>query len=231
MKILDTFNRFSPTLISRDELSNHDLSAGISTARFVFCGEIHGAKQNCDVLYSLVTHYGITSLAIEVHEDLKPFVDTCIANHPDFSLIESNYFIGGVLSVEMAKTIAVLFSEAKLKHIHYINADSEKDMAGKILGVKDPGPTIVLMGNWHTTTKLMDQGKHKSAYLFVSEAAKGNAINIEYMYLTGSIYNYGNGIMSFGNKSLSTKYAIATIGDGLFELTVPVATPIFHDFS
>jgi len=231
MKPLNTFNQFSPKLIAKEELANQDLSVGISTARFVFCGEIHGAKQNCDVLYSLVTHYGITSLALEVHEGLKPFVDTCIANQPDFSLIDPNYFIGGVLSVEMAKTIALLFTEGKLKHIHYIDADSEKDMADKILGVKDPGPTMVLMGNWHTTTKLMDHGNHKSTYLFVSEAGQGNVINIEYMYLTGSIYNYGNGIMSFGNKTQSTKYAITTIGDGLFELTVPVATPIFHDFS
>ena len=233
MNIQQAYDNFSPSLIPAEQLANPQLAEQIATSRFVVCGEVHGATQNCDVLYSLIIHYGITSLALELYaETCKAFIDSCIAGQPNFELIDADYFIASVMSVEMAKTLAVLVNEKKISDIHYTNGNTEQAKAHNILALKQSGPTICLMGNWHTEAELVvtDGIEHKSAYMIVRDF-EPEIINIRYKYLSGSIYNVGTGLMRFdGPKSVGGMYAIAAVPgqSRCYTLTVPSATPVVH---
>ena len=239
MNTQQAYDNFSPSLIPAEQLANPQLAEQIATSRFVVCGEVHGATQNCDVLYSLIIHYGITSLALELYaETCKAFIDSCIAGQPNFELIDADYFIASVMSVEMAKTLAVLVNEKKISDIHYTNGNTEQAKAHNILALKQSAPTICLMGNWHTEAELVvtDGIEHKSAYMIVRDS-EPESINIRYKYLSGAIYNVGTGIMRFnGLKSASgpqiddSKYAIAAVPghSRCYRLTVPRADPTAH---
>jgi len=233
MNTKQTYDNFSPTLIPAAQLSNPQLMKQITSSRFVVCGEIHGATQNCDVLYSLITQYGFTSLALELYtETSKDFIDSCINGQPNFDLIDADYFTSSVLSVEMAKTLAILVAEKKISDIHYINGESELAKAHNILAVKQSGPTICLMGNWHTEPELVvtEGDEHKSAYMIIRDS-EPESINIRYKYLSGAIYNVRTGIMRFnGPKSADSLYAITAVPgqSRCYRLTVPRADPTAH---
>ena len=132
----------------------------------------------------------------------------------------------------MAKTLAILVAENKISDIHYINGESEQAKAHNILAVKQSGPTICLMGNWHTEPELMvtDGDEHKSAYMIVRDS-EPESINIRYKYLSGAIYNVGTGIMRFdAPKNANDNYAIRSVPgqSRCYTLSVPRADPIAH---
>lgn len=226
--MIEIYNSYHPTLISKSALYTNDLEQSIKTARYIFLGEVHGATQNCDVVYSLITHYGIKNIAIELPSNLKDFINSCIQNKPDFTSINNLIFTASVLSVEMAKTIALLANEGRINTIHYTDSDSEEGMAKNILSINEPGPILIQTGNWHSATHVMDGGKHTSSYFLVKESG-ASVVNIEIKYLSGAIYNDGR-IVEFESSSPSKQYALKKLNNTDYELTLPVATPIFHNF-
>jgi hypothetical protein len=226
MKPIKTFNYFKPKLIPKSKLYNADLNSAMAHAKYVFVGEIHGAKENCDVLYSLIRHYKVKNLALELDIELKPFVDSCISGKPDFNLIDTTYFIAGVLSVEMAKTLYILHKENLINDLYYFGNDEEVITASTILSLKASGPILCLRGNWHTLPyiyKQDNQPEHKSSYLFVKDKYP-NTTNTEYKYQSGSIYNANTGIMNFDETENPKKeYEIIKQSDypDYYELIIP----------
>ena len=235
MKAIKTFSIFKPKLIPKSKLYNVDLNSAIAHEKYVFIGEIHGAKENCDVMYSLIKHYNIKNLALELAIDLKPFVDSCIAGKPDFELIEATYFMAGVLSVEMAKTIYILHKENLINDLYYFGNDEEAITASAILGLKAGGPILCLRGNWHTLPYVFTedgQPDHKSSYLIVKEKYT-NTVNIEYKYESGSIYNANTGIMNFDETEKPKNHYEIIKNDNnsnYYELMIPKATPIEYNY-
>ena len=231
MNKLDTFNKFTPKLISKSKLYNADLNNAIVHTKYVFVGEVHGTKENCDVIYSLITHYKIKNLALELGKDLKPFVDSCISNKPNFDLIDSKYFTASVMPLEMAKTIYTLIKEKLINNILYFGNGEEDDVAKEILKIKAEGPVLCLRGNWHTLPYVFTedgQPDHISSYLIVKEEYS-NTVNIEYKYQSGAIYNAGTGTSAFDDsKNPKKEYEIIKQSDypDYYELIIPKATPI-----
>ena len=231
MNPLNTFNKFTPKLIPKSKLYNADLNSAIAHAKYVFAGEIHGAKENCDVMYSLIKHYNMKYLALELDIQLKPFVDSCIGGKPDFDLIDATYFVAGVLSVEMAKTIYMLSKEKLINNILYFSNGEEADVAKEILKIKAEGPVLCLRGNWHTLPYVFTedgQPDHISSYLIVKEEYS-NTVNIEYKYQSGAIYNAGTGTSAFDDvENPKKEYEIIKQSGypDYYELIIPKATPI-----
>jgi len=235
MKPLITFNNFKPKLIPKSGLYNANLNSAIAHAKYVFVGEIHGAKENCDVLYSLIKHYNIKNLSLELDIELKPFVDSCIIGKPGFDLIDTPYFVASVLSVEMAKTLYIIHKENLINDIYYFGNDEEANTASTILGLKARGPILCLRGNWHTMPNIYKEDnelQHKSSYLFVKDKYP-NTTNIGYVYQSGSIYNANTGIMTFDDTAKPKKhYEIIKNKkySNYYELIIPKATPIEYNY-
>lgn len=245
------FNDYQPKFcLDKDLLAQ--LLTLYKRTNLLVCGEVHGAKENADVFYTLVHHLSARRIGIECSPTLKPFLDSVLTGTPDFALIDPYVFESSPLSIEMAKTMATLSKEGSINNItcldsyydedrQYIEAspqERETGLAKTILNLDKTQPTICLMGQWHTIPKVAHQMKeengeyvpdpdrpHYSA-LYRIRQEQPTIPFVHNLYRKGSIYNAGEVIEIPLEESLPSEYAIRQIGKYDFDLIVPESHPI-----
>lgn len=233
MNNLIIYNQFQPVDVFHNVSIDHDLMSSFSETNLLVIGEIHGVKENADVLYSLVTQYGADIVAIErPEESYKNFIDSVLKGKPNFDLAPANTFDGSMLSLEMIKTLQVLYAEKKIKAIEFIGVDDisnvEKDLADNILGLDRNKKTICIMGNWHTTIEQIEVGDDKHISALMRAREKKDIAFVEYKYGRGQLYNAGTGLVKIESDDESANYKIERLAKDNFMLFIPVATPISH---
>lgn len=139
----------------------------IQTQLFLVYGEIHGIKENADIIYTLVRHLEIKKIAIENSPNIAEFIQSIGRSEYDFSLIDPDTFDSSILSLEVAKTLGVLHQEGQLEQINYVDTyfdnlnPSKMDhpaspqlreqlLADYILQLDRQTTTLCLLGQWHT---------------------------------------------------------------------------------
>ena len=131
-------------------------------SNIIVYGEIHGIKENANVVYTLVKKLGVKRLAIEVSPAVSNFINSVKTGSYDFSLVDEDLFDLSVLSLEMIKTIAILLQQNQLKELVFIdtffdNLDEnavispspqkrEEQLAKNILKIDDSLLTLCIMG-------------------------------------------------------------------------------------
>ena len=206
-------------------------------------GEIHGIKENADIIYTLVKKLGVKRLVIEASPTVFGFINSVKNNSYDFSLVDEDLFDLSVLSLEMIKTIAILLQQNQLKELVFIdtffdNLDEdaiipaspqarEEELAKNILGIDGSLPTLCIMGQWHTQPNVIENDKtqHKSA-LYRLRKVKPNVPLIHNVYRQGQLFNDGKIIELPKNPSVPPYYEIVQKTDINFELHIPKATKI-----
>ena len=222
------------------------LSSFQSTLRksnLIVHGEIHGIKENADIIYTLVIKLGVKRLAIEASPTVFDFINSVKINSYDFSLVDEDLFDLSVLSLEMIKTIAILLQQNQLKELVFIDTffdnldedtvispspqEREKQLAKNILGIDDSLPTLCIMGQWHTQPEVVKNGEtqHKSA-LYRLRKVKPNVPFIHNVYRQGQLFNDGKIIELPKNPSVPPYYEIVQKTDIDFDLHTPKATKI-----
>ena len=206
-------------------------------------GEIHGIKENADIIYTLVRELDIQRLAIEASPTVLNFINSVKINSYDFSLVDEDLFDLSVLSLEMIKTIAILLQQNQLKELVFIDTffdnldedaiippspqEREEQLAKNILGIDGSLPTLCIMGQWHTQPKVATDGgiRHESA-LYRLRKTKPNVPFIHNIYQQGQLFNDGKIIELPDNPAVSSCYGIVQKTDIDFDLYVPKATKI-----
>ena len=89
----------------------------LQKSNLIVYGEIHGIKENADIIYTLVRELDIQRLAIEASPTVLDFINSAKINSYDFSLVDEDLFDLSVLSLEMIKTIAILLQQNQLKEL------------------------------------------------------------------------------------------------------------------
>ena len=225
------------------------LNEVLDSTNFLIYGEIHGIKENADVIYTLVHKLGIERLAIENSPTIKPFIDAAAGGVYDFSLIDTDVFDSSILSVEMAKSIAVLLHEGTLQDVVYIdtyfdtpNIDSDDDtdspqfreqtLASNILNLDQSQRTLCIMGQWHTqsTPVKMSQrnttiSEHLSTLYRIRQVMPGVPF-VHNIYRSGTLFNDGREIKLPDNLQISNHYQVVKVSDTDFELQTPFASHI-----
>lgn len=84
------------------------LQPALQKSNLIVYGEIHGIKENADIVYTLVKKLCIQKLAIEASPTVLNFINSVKTGSYDFSLIDEDLFDLSILSLEMIKTIAIL---------------------------------------------------------------------------------------------------------------------------
>ena len=216
-KIITTF------LPKQIDIRNLDIVLPVlQKSNLIVHGEIHGIKENANIVYTLVKKTCIQRLAIEA----SPTV---------FDL--------SVLSLEMIKTIAILLQQNQLKELVFIDTffdnldedaiippspqEREEQLAKNILGIDGSLPTLCIMGQWHTQPKVVTDGetRHESA-LYRLRKTKPNVPFIHNIYRQGELFNDGKIIELPDNPAVSSCYEIVQKTDIDFDLHVPKATRI-----
>ena len=215
----------------------------LQKSNLIVYGEIHGIKENANIVYTLVKKTCIQRLAIEASPTVFDFINSVKINSYDFSLVDEDLFDLSVLSLEMIKTIAILLQQNQLKELVFIDTffdnldedaiippspqEREEQLAKNILGIDDSLPTLCIMGQWHTQPKVVTDGgtRHKSA-LYRLRKTKPNVPFIHNIYRQGQLFNDGKIIELPDNPAVSSCYEIVQKTDIDFDLYVPRATRI-----
>lgn len=219
------------------------LLPALQKSNLIVSGEIHGIKENANIVYTLVKKTCIQRLAIEASPTVFDFINSVKINSYDFSLVDEDLFDLSVLSLEMIKTIAILLQQNQLKELVFIDTffdnldedaiippspqEREEQLAKNILGIDDSLPTLCIMGQWHTQPKVVTDGetRHESA-LYRLRKTKPNVPFIHNIYRQGELFNDGKIIELPDNPAVSSCYEIVQKTDIDFDLHVPEATKI-----
>ena len=215
----------------------------LQKSNLIVYGEIHGIKENANVVYTLVKKLGVKRLAIEASPAVSNFINSVKTGSCDFSLVDEDLFDSSILSLEMIKTIAILLQQNQLKELVFIdtffdNLDEdavisaspqarEEELAKNILKIDDSLLTLCIMGQWHTQPKVITDGetRHESA-LYRLRKVKPNVPFIHNAYRQGQLFNDGKIIELPKNPSIPPYYEIVQKTDIDFELHIPEATKI-----
>ena len=215
----------------------------LQKSNLIVYGEIHGIKENANVVYTLVKKLGVKRLAIEASPAVSNFINSVKTGSCDFSLVDEDLFDSSILSLEMIKTIAILLQQNQLKELVFIdtffdNLDEnavispspqkrEEQLAKNILKIDDSLLTLCIMGQWHTQPEVVKNGEtqHKSA-LYRLRKIKPNVPFIHNVYRQGQLFNDGKIIELPKNPSIPPYYEIVQKTDIDFELHIPEATKI-----
>lgn len=237
----DIIKTFSPKQLDIRQLNS--LQSTLRKSNIIVYGEIHGIKENSDIIYTLVKKLGVKRLAIEASPAASNFINSVKTGSCDFSLVDEDLFDLSVLSLEMIKTITILLQQNQLKELIFIdtffdNLDEdaimsaspqarEEELAKNILGIDGSLPTLCIMGQWHTQSKVItdDETRHESALCRLRKA-KPNVPFIHNVYRQGQLFNDGKIIELPENPSIPPYYEIVQKTDIDFELHIPEATKI-----
>ena len=237
----DIIKTFSPKQLDIRQLSL--LQSALRKSSIIVYGEIHGIKENADIVYNLAKKLGIQRLAIEASPTVLDFINSVKTNSYDFSLVDEDLFDSSILSLEMIKVIAILLRQDHLKELVFIDTffdnldedtiippspqEREEQLAKNILGIDDSLPTLCIMGQWHTQPKVATDGgiRHESA-LYRLRKTKPNVPFIHNIYQQGQLFNDGKIIELPDNPAVSSCYEIVQKTDIDFDLHIPEATKI-----
>ena len=237
----DIIKTFLPKQLDIRRLSL--LQSTLRKSNIIVYGEIHGIKENSDVIYTLVKKLGVKRLAIEASPTVLNFINSVKTGSCDFSLVDEDLFNLSVLSLEMIKTIAILLQQNQLKELVFIDTffdnldedaiippspqEREEQLAKNILGIDGSLPTLCIMGQWHTQPEVIKNGEmqHKSALCRLRKV-KPNVPFIHNVYRQGQLFNDGKIIELPDNPAVSSCYEIVQKTDIDFELHIPEATKI-----
>ena len=219
------------------------LLPALQKSNLIVHGEIHGIKENANIIYTLVIKLGVKRLAIEASPAVSNFINSVKTGSCDFSLIDEDLFDSSILSLEMIKTIAIILQQNQLKELIFIdtffdNLDEnitvppspqkrEKQLTENILSIDDSLSTLCIMGQWHTQPNVIknNETQHKSA-LYRLRKVKPNVPFIHNVYRQGQLFNDGKIIELPKNPSVPPYYEIVQKTDIDFDLHTPKATKI-----
>ena len=237
----DIIKTFLPKQLDIKQLNS--LQSTLRKSNIIVYGEIHGIKENSDIIYTLVKKLDVKRLAIEASPTVLNFINSVKTGSCDFSLVDEDLFDLSVLSLEMTKTIAILLQQNQLKELIFIDTffdnldenitvppspqEREKQLTENILSIDDSLLTLCIMGQWHTQPEVIENGEtqHNSA-LYRLRKVKPNAPFIHNVYRQGQLFNDGKIIELPKNPSVPPYYEIVQKTDIDFDLHTPKATKI-----
>ena len=237
----DIIKTFLPKQLDIRRLNS--LQSTLRKSNIIVYGEIHGIKENSDIIYTLVKKLGVKRLAIEAIPAVFNFINSVKTDSCDFSLVDEDIFDSSILSLEMIKTISILLQQNQLKELIFIDTffdnldedaiippspqEREEQLAKNVLGIDGSLPTLCIMGQWHTQPKVIKNGetRHESA-LYRLRKIKPNVPFIHNVYRQGQLFNDGKIIELPKNLSVPPYYEIVQKTDIDFDLHTPKATKI-----
>jgi len=166
----------------------------LESSGLLLLGEVHGVQENPLLIGALIGALGITSLALEWHEELAPVVDTFVATGSlkDHELLWTG---DGRLTAGHLALLADRAGTGQLRLILFdgtIGADwswTKRDhaMATRLLAHSEPDArTLVVAGNAHTATSETDLGVPMGAWL---AAVRPGVREVQVRYRGGAFYN------------------------------------------
>lgn len=182
-----------------DEKSAKELASELNDAKVFLLGEMHGVKENADIIYTLFKKFGFKKLALEwdtkLHAHAERFLQTgeldfeAVQNETDGRITAGHFALLKKLKDEGLLEALVCFDEW--------SGDRDANMAKNILANVSGDKTLVAAGNLHTKFESIVEIDGKTHHS-MGEHIKKQIPTVpsgEIQYLTGQYHN--NGVKDF----------------------------------
>ncbi len=182
-----------------DEKSREKLVAELNETKLLILGEMHGVKENADIIYTLFKTFGFKKLALEwdtrLHAQAEKFLQTgeldfeAIQNSPDGRITAEHFALLKKLKNEDLLETLVCFDEQTQSGKW---EDRDANMAKNILANISHSKMLIVAGNLHAQTEpvVFDEAEHhpmgENVKKQIPTAPSGTV-----RYLSGQYHNYG----------------------------------------
>lgn len=217
-----------------DEIAVQNLIDSLKSCKVFILGEVHGVKENVDVIYTLFKKFGFRKLALEWEPALKEMVEKFLETGVlDFDAIQHSP--DGRVTAGHFTLLKKLKSEGMLEEVLCFDEGSNGNgwnardaaMARNILANLSGSPTLVVAGNLHTKTKSItfedEPGeKHPMGENVKKEIPDVATGTIE--YATGQFYNFGvRNLSGLPETEVAQEVRFVQDDSGLYKFELPNA--------
>jgi len=217
-----------------DELAVERLNDSLERNNLFIVGEMHGVKENVNVIYTLFKKFGFRQLALEWEPELKDVAEKFLSGGElNFNAIK-NSSDGRVTAGHFA-LMRKLKSEGMLAGLVCFDGGSDGEgwnardaaMAKNILNSLSEVPTLVVAGNFHTKTEVFHLNDESIEQHPMGENIKKEIPDVaigKIEYLTGQYHNFGtNDFVKLGNEKLPERARFYKGTKGLYTFEIPNA--------
>lgn len=184
-----------------DEQATRELVESIESNKLFILGEMHGVKENVDVIYTLFKKFGFRQLALEWEPELKHVAERYLeSGELDFNAIKDSP--DGRITAGHFALLKKLKSEGILKGLVCFDGGSgghgwnarDAAMAKNILDNLSDIPTLVVAGNLHAKTEPITFDDEPGEQHPMGESIKKEVPNVasgRIEYFSGQYHNFG----------------------------------------
>lgn len=215
-----------------DSTAVESLNKKLDKTNIFVLGEMHGVKENADIIYTFFKTFGFRQLALEWDDKLETVIQDFLVGKPlDFDQLKDSP--DGRITPGHFAVIKKLNDEGLLDSIFCFdggrsNTWNERDanMAKTIL-TKRQGRTLVIAGNMHAQTEMIRFDEEPGDQHPMGELVKQAIPELPYgeiVYHSGEFSNYGTQQFSVepGTK-IPEKARFTTDAVGKYTFELPVA--------
>jgi hypothetical protein len=226
--------------ISVEEITTvFDVDAGdklvrsLDKTKLLILGEMHGVKENVDVIYTLFKKFGFRQLALEWESGLLKVAELYLeSGEIDFDAIQDSP--DGRITAGHFALLKKLKAEGMLEKIICFDGSGEaswdardKNMAKNILGGLTDSLTLVVAGNLHAKVEAITFNDEPDEHHPMGEWVKAQIPEVPYGkidYLSGQYHNFGPQDFFEDPEQEKTGSRFYIAEDGLYTFVLPQAS-------
>ncbi|MEZ4194970.1 MAG: hypothetical protein R3B53_01035 [Candidatus Paceibacterota bacterium] len=215
-----------------DEEASNRLVTSLDAKKLLILGEMHGVKENADVIYTLFKKFGFRQLALEWESELgvvaEQYLETgeldfdAIQDSPDGRITAGHFVLLKKLKAEGLLEKLICFDSAGEANW---NARDE-NMAKNILSCLTDSPTLVVAGNLHAKVESITFNDESGEHHPMGERVKEKIPEVpsgKIDYLSGQYQNYGTQDFFEDPDQEKTGPRFYIAGDSLYMFVLPEA--------
>lgn len=220
-----------PTIFNEDACNS--LVASLEKTKLLIVGEMHGVKENADVIYTLFKKFGFRQLALEWDSGLKAVVEEYLeTGEIDFDTIQESP--DGRITAGHFALLKKLKDEGLLEKFICFDGSGEADwdvrdenMAKNILGGLSDSSTLVVAGNLHAKVEPITFNDEPGEHHPMGERVRAHIPEVpsgKIEYLSGQYHNFGTQDFFEDPEQENTGPRFYLTEDGVYTFVLPQAS-------
>ena len=216
-----------------DEDASNRLVASLNKTKLLIMGEMHGVKENADVIYTLFKKFGFRQLALEWESGLKAVAEQYLeTGELDFNAIQESP--DGRMTAGHFALLKTLKDDGLLDRLICFDGSGEADwdardenMAKNILGSLFDSSTLVVAGNLHAKVEPITLNDEPCELHPMGERVKAHIQDVssgKIEYLSGQYHNFGRQDFWEDPEQEKTESRFYITDDGSYTFVLPEAS-------
>lgn len=216
-----------------DENATQLLSQSVRNTKLFILGEMHGVRENPDIIYTLFRRFGFRDLALEWSPELRETAERYVeTGELDFETIKDSP--DGTVTAGHFALLKKLRGEGMLNRLICFDGgatgpawnDRDEAMARNILAEHSDMPMLVVAGNLHAHTEPLTFDDESDVHHPMGESIKSALPEVSsgrIEYTSGQFHNFEtrNFVrLSEGDLPTSARFSLDEEGKCVFELPV-----------